>query len=125
MFQILGECQDVAENFALALSIITLFVLCEPRDQVTIHSIMDGGYSSQKYRDIMGTSYHYHCKYQKIKNLCPSFCSLAKNYPRGRTLPCCLLSVFSSLHRLLGIRKEKSNRQRRNLTAAETPPFCR
>ena len=52
--QILGECQDVAENVALALSIITLFVLCEPRDQVTIHSIMDGGYSSSKYRDIMG-----------------------------------------------------------------------
>ncbi len=53
MFQILGECQDIAENVALALSIITLFVLCEPRDQVTIHS-MEGGYTSSKYRDIMG-----------------------------------------------------------------------
>ena len=123
MFQILGECQDVAENFALALSIITLFVLCEPRDQVTIHSIMDGGYSSQKYRDIMGTSHDDHCTYQKIENLCPSFCSLTKNYQQGGY--CLVVYYLCLVHFKLGIRKEKSSRQRRDLITVETPPFCR
>ncbi len=53
IFQLKGDCDDIAENVALALSIITLFVLCEPRDQVSVNSLTLG-YNSTKYRDIMG-----------------------------------------------------------------------
>ena len=45
---------DIAEQMALALSIVILFVLCEPRDEVSVNSITKGGYQSNKYRDIMG-----------------------------------------------------------------------
>ena len=49
-FQINGDCSEVAENVALALSILTLFVLCEPRDEVTVvSSTSRQGYSNPKY----------------------------------------------------------------------------
>ncbi len=54
--QIRGDCEEVAENLALALSVIVLFVLCEPREEVSVTSIKEGGYQSNKYRDIMGKS---------------------------------------------------------------------
>ncbi len=45
----------MAENLALALSVITLFVLCEPRNKVTITSLTDTkGYKSSSYKPTRG-----------------------------------------------------------------------
>ena len=53
--QLLEGCEDVAENIALALSIITLFILCEPRNKIMITSMEDpSGYRSDKYTPILG-----------------------------------------------------------------------
>ncbi len=45
---------EVAENVALALSVVTLFVLCEPRDKVTLNCLRPQGYRDDTYREMSG-----------------------------------------------------------------------
>ena len=67
--QLLEGCEDVAENIVLALSIVTLFILCEPRNKITITSMEDpSGYRSDKYTPIPGTYSVFN--YSKV-DLCP------------------------------------------------------
>ncbi len=44
--KIRGDAEDVPENLCLAFSVLMLFMLCEPRDKVTIHSLRKG-YTAQ------------------------------------------------------------------------------
>ncbi len=57
LLQVEPNSGAVAENVALALSVVTLFVLCEPRHNVTLTSVQQrGGYASPQYKPLRGNT---------------------------------------------------------------------
>ncbi len=42
MIKLRGDTDDIPENVALAFSVLMLFMLCEPRDGVTVRSLREG-----------------------------------------------------------------------------------
>ena len=55
IIKIRGETEDVAENLALAFSVLMLFMLCEPRDKVTVHSMKKGYGQGKPFTDQTGS----------------------------------------------------------------------